>query len=470
MVHSDSRSKSPLFRWTAKTIVAVLITQSMPFQAWASPMPPSAITGFRSGKSTQEEKVRKVLTEQLSANKKMQLTDDASVSATLQEYTSSTVDPKSQAVTANAYDHFNTGMQFYRKLDLTSALKEFNISVRGYREGISILRDNHYLLFSHLYLGIILHFLGRVEEGKKFIQEMVMLDAERKTRVLPLRDFPPKIVDLHKQITKEVLARPVSTLSVDSTPSGAKVMFDGSEVGRTPFQIKDIPSGQHFLALDLQGYQYYGAPIQVNAGTQNFSTVLKEKNIFQIYADDAQTESSKGELKVIAEKLNVDVLILGQTILKDNNNVTVQAQLFDARSSSFSNVFEETVPTKKPKFKKLISQIDDGFNNVDAPAFEKPIAVAPVKPIKSDKPLVKEVSEQKIKPRDISSQNEINLDDFNDKKSVKKEVVNDGSSPFYKKWWFWGVVGAAVIGAGGAYYLMQDRSAESNIVTIPNPL
>ncbi|MEZ4845914.1 MAG: PEGA domain-containing protein [Bdellovibrionota bacterium] len=437
----------------------------------AAPLPPSAITGFRSGKSSQEEKVRKALTEQLSSNKNMQIEDDATVATKLQEYTSATVDPKSSAVTANAYEHFNTGLQFYRKLDLTNALKEFNIAVRGYREGISILRDNHYLLFSHLYLGIILHFLGRVPEGKKFIQEMVMLDAQRKTRVLPLRDFPPKIVELHKQITKEVLARPSSTLSVDSTPTGAKIMFDGSEVGRTPFQIKDIPAGQHFLALDLQGYQYYGAPIQVNAGTQTFTTALKEKNVFQVYGADMQTDSAKAELKVIAEKLGVDILILGQTLLKDTSNVTAQAQLFDARSSSFSNIFEETVPNKKPKFQKLISEIREGYDNVDKPDFEKP-AVAPVaKNKKTEKSLIKEVKEEKIKPREtMGSQNEINVADFNDKPSKKSSMSNNDSSPFYKTWWFWGIVGVAVVGGGAAYYLMQDRSADSNIVTIPNPL
>ncbi|MCC7459998.1 MAG: PEGA domain-containing protein [Proteobacteria bacterium] len=403
----------------------------------------------------------------------MQLENDADVTVKLQEYTSATVDPKSQAVIANSYEHFNAGMKFYRKLDLTNSLKEFNISVRGYREGISILRDNHYLLFSHLYLGIILHFLGRSEEGKKFIQEMVMLDAQRKTRVLPARDFPPKIVDLHKQITREVLAKPVSTLTVDSTPSGARVMFDGSEVGKTPFQIKDIPSGQHFLSLDLQGYQYYGAPIQVNAGTQNFTTTLKEKNIFQIYPPEAQTEGAKSELKLVAEKLNVDILILGQTVLKDSNNVTAQAQMFDARNGNFTPIMEETVSTKKPKFKTLVDDINDGYDIVEKTDFEKPVVAPTAKNTKTSKPakpLIKEVKEEKIKPREsVSSQNDIDIADFNDKSVKKTPSSNNESSPFYKKWWFWSIVGAAVVG-GGAYYMLQDRSADSNIVTIPNPL
>lgn len=296
---------------------------------------------------------------------------------------------------------------------------------------------------------------------------------KEKTRVLPARDFPPKIVDLHKQITREVLAKPVSTLTVDSTPSGARVMFDGSEVGKTPFQIKDIPSGQHFLSLDLQGYQYYGAPIQVNAGTQNFTTTLKEKNIFQIYPPEAQTEGAKSELKLVAEKLNVDILILGQTVLKDSNNVTAQAQMFDARNGNFTPIMEETVSTKKPKFKTLVDDINDGYDIVEKTDFEKPVVAPTAKNTKTSKPakpLIKEVKEEKIKPREsVSSQNDIDIADFNDKSVKKTPSSNNESSPFYKKWWFWSIVGAAVVG-GGAYYMLQDRSADSNIVTIPNPL
>jgi hypothetical protein len=469
MVHSDSRLRERLHRWIAKTLVISILFQSIPFQVWASPTAPCAITGFRSGKNPQDEKIRKVLNDQLKTIKDIQIEDDFAVTVKLQEYTSSTVDPKSQAVIAAAYDHFNTGMQYYRKLDLTNSLKEFNAAVRGYREGISILRDNHYLLFSHLYLGIILHFLGRVEEGKKFIQEMVMLDFERKTRVLPQRDFPPKIVDLHKQVTKEVLARPVSVLSVDSTPSGAKVMFDGSEVGRTPYQLKDIPSGQHFLSLDLQGYQFYGAPIQINPGPQNFTTALKERNVFQTYAADAQTEAVKSELKTIAQKLDVDVLILGQTVPKDSTSVLVQAQMFDSRTSTFTDAIEETIQLKKLKFQSLVTKIKDGLTLSKPTAAKTVPTTVPV--TKATTPAPSTTPSPKIKEtKEVSSAtSDSNLADFNDK-AVKKNEVSGGSKPFYKKWWFWSIVGVAVIGGGGAYYLMQDRSATSNIITIDNPL
>ena len=468
----------PSYRYIAALISLTFLVQTTPQLVWAADSVPSAIAGFRSGKNNQDEKVRKLLAEQLKATKDLDLQEDAVTTTKLQDYSSAMADPKSQAVVASAYEHYNTGMQYYRKLDLTNALKEFNAAVRGYREGISILRDNYYLLFSHLYLGIILNFLGREEEGKKFIQEMVTLDADRKTRTLPQRDFSPKIVELHKQVTKEVLAKQTSTLSVDSVPAGAKIMFDGSEIGKTPFTVKDIPSGQHFLSLDLSGYQYYGAPIQVNPGSQNFTTNLKEKNMFVIYAPEARTEAVKNDLKNIAQKLDVDLLVLGQSTAEDGGNINVQAQIFDARNGSFSDVFEESIKSKKPKFETLTAKLKDSLNGKKVAGSKNTATTTSTATTKKDKekekvekekevapaPAPKKVSETKVTPP--PTQQQVDLSDFEDKTAEKKSNPN----AFYKKWWFWTAIGVAAVAGGGAVLLMQDRSSTSNIVTIPNPL
>lgn len=473
MLPFDTQSRHPIYRYIAAFITLTLMIQGFPATASAAvETVPSAITGFRSNKSTQDDKVRKLLTEQLKSNKEIDLEDDAVVTSKLQDYSSAMADPKSQAVVATAYEHYNTGMQYYRKLDLANALKEFNAAVRGYREGISILRDNYYLLFSHLYLGIILNFLGREEEGKKFIQEMVTLDADRKSRALPQRDFSPKIVELHKQVTKEVLARQTSTLSVDSVPSGAKIMFDGSEIGKTPFVVKDIPNGQHFLSLDLVGYQYYGAPIQVNPGNQSFTTNLKEKNLFVIYAPEARTEVAKNDLKAVAQKLDVDVLVLGQAGAEDGGAIKVQTQTYDARTGTFSEVFEENIniKTKKPKFETMISKIKDSMNNKKV-AGTKTTATTQAKKDKTTKEVEKEAAPAPAKkitdtPIPPVQKQQIDLGEFEDKSAEKKSNPN----AFYKKWWFWTAIGVAAVAGGSAVLLSQDRSSSSNIVTIPNPL
>lgn len=444
-------------RSIAKVLVTLFFIQSCPIQAWAndkSSVLTSAVVGLRSGNNSQEDKIRQVLSDGL-VSKDFQVLQESAVTSKLQEYSASKIDPKSEASVKSAYEHFNAGQQFYWKLDLTNALKEFNLAVRGYREGISTLRDNYYLLFSHLYLGITLHFLGRMDEGKKFIEQMVLLDQERKTRVLPQRDFPPKIVTLHKQILQEILAKPMSLLSVDSVPQGAQVIFDGSEVGKTPLQIKAIPSGQHFLALDLVGYQFYGSPIEVNPGQQNFITTLKEKNIFRLYDDNMQTESAKTELKQIADSMGVDLLILGKASALKGSSIDVQTQVFDARFSEFSEIYDETLNMKKPKFLVIPAKIKgDATASVIAPE-PSPVLEA----IKQRKE-----SQAKIAMPDENS----SISEFD--KGESAQTIGDSSKPFYKKWWFWGVVGVVAVSAGASVLFLGGSSSDSNILTITNPL
>ncbi len=445
-------------RSIAKVLVTLFFIQSCPIQAWAqdkSSVLTSAVVGFRSGNNPQEDKIRQLLSDGL-VSKDFQVLQESAVTSKLQEYSASKIDPKSEASVKSAYEHFNAGQQAYLKLDLTNALKEFNLAVRGYREGISTLRDNYYLLYSHLYLGITLHFLGRMDEGKKFIEQMVILDQERKTRVLlPKGDFPPKIVALHKQILQEILDKPMSVLSVDSVPQGAQIIFDGSEVGKTPMQIKAVPSGQHFLALDLAGYQFYGSPIEVNPGQQNFITTLKEKNIFQLYDDNMQTESAKTELKQIADSMGVDLLILGKASALKGSSIDVQTQVFDARFSEFSEIYDETLNMKKPKFLVIPAKIKgDATASVIAP--EPSPALEAIKQRKESQPKI-------AMPDENSSISEFD-------KGESAQPAEMSSKPFYKKWWFWGVIGVVAVGAGSSFLFLGKSSSDSNVLTVTNPL
>ena len=465
MGHSDSyRSRK---RAIAISVITAFLTQSVPLSVWADAPKASqpmtmAIVGYRSGKNSQEEKIRKLLADSLDS-KDIKVLDENTLVPKLQAYSNTAVDPKLEGSITTAYDHYNTGLQYYWKLDLNNALKEFNVSVRGYREGISVLHDNYYLLFSHLYLGIILYFLGRTDEGKKFIEEMVMLDTQRRTRTLPQRDFPPKIVELHKQITEEILSRPTSTVSIDTVPSGATVIFNGSEVGKTPVQIKDVPVGQHFLALDLVGYQFYSAPIQVNAGTQDILTPLKEKNIFHVYGSDIPS-GTKQELKNVADSLQSDVLILGQVNNKDSD-IEIQTQTFDARTSKFSDVYKETLSQKKMKFQTIPDRIKKDFAVASKKSQQAPKVAADEKKIEKSEPAPepkKGIAKESIKPKPDKTFSEFDRD------SRVKEPSE--SKPFYKKWWFWTSVGVVAAGAGAYFFLLKKDSADSNNVVITNPL
>ena len=98
MVQFEAPSSRIPLRCVAKIMIFVLFAQFLPLQAYAQndSAVTSAIVGFRSGKSGQEEKVRKMLQDELTASGDFNLVEESKVSSRLQDYSFSTVDPKSQ--------------------------------------------------------------------------------------------------------------------------------------------------------------------------------------------------------------------------------------------------------------------------------------------------------------------------------------------------------------------------------------
>ena len=445
----DTGSFSLTHRFLAKTLILALALQSFPLEIHAQTVSEptrSAIVGFRSENSAREDQLRKVLSKQVSSSD-FRVLDSASIDRKLQNYTPSKKDPKMLAKIASAYEHYNAGIEYYSKLDLTNALKEFNSAVKGYRQGISLLRDNYYLLFSELYLGITLHFLGKEKEGKNRIREMVRFDSKRGSRTLPPRDFPPKIVQLHKQVTQSVLSGPSTTVTIESIPSGAKVVFDGSEVGKTPIRLKKVPAGQHFVVFEMSGYHLERAPIDIGSTPKRFKQVLKEKKLFQARSGE-RTSSTKEELAQVASLLNADVLILGQVQTIPSGQVQVKSQVFDTRSKSLSKVHQEIVDARKLRLQttpKKLRQMGLASNTEKKSLRRRPPLTQRTDPL----PQSREFSEFQEEPD----------------RRVKSE------KSILKKWWFWAIVGGVAVGGGvGAALLLKSSDAESNFVNINNPL
>ena len=70
---------------------------------------------------------------------------------------------------------------------------------------------------------------------------------------------------------KDTYATPIpvpttESISVSSSPSGAKIFLDGSYEGKTPRTISDVSPGYHTLKLSLEGYQDCSRSVHVTAG------------------------------------------------------------------------------------------------------------------------------------------------------------------------------------------------------------
>ncbi len=58
------------------------------------------------------------------------------------------------------------------------------------------------------------------------------------------------------------------TLVVASKPTGARVVLDGREAGKTPLTLRDVKPGSHKVRLELTGYRSWSSTVRVAAGRQ----------------------------------------------------------------------------------------------------------------------------------------------------------------------------------------------------------
>jgi hypothetical protein len=63
-----------------------------------------------------------------------------------------------------------------------------------------------------------------------------------------------------------VKLKPVSSVEVDTFPSGATVYLDGKMVGQSPIVINDVYSGNHFIKVEKEGYLDQKKSILIGSG------------------------------------------------------------------------------------------------------------------------------------------------------------------------------------------------------------
>jgi hypothetical protein len=66
-------------------------------------------------------------------------------------------------------------------------------------------------------------------------------------------------------------------LEVDSRPAGAKVYLDGKLIGSTPLSLPAVPSGEHAVRLEHDGYQRWSSSVRVVANERNRVTASLER-------------------------------------------------------------------------------------------------------------------------------------------------------------------------------------------------
>jgi hypothetical protein len=75
------------------------------------------------------------------------------------------------------------------------------------------------------------------------------------------------VPDVSSQERRDV-SRLTGTVTIDSTPSGAQIVFNGEELGRTPLRIEEVNPGLYSLRVVRDGYRVREEWVRVSAGRE----------------------------------------------------------------------------------------------------------------------------------------------------------------------------------------------------------
>jgi len=93
----------------------------------------------------------------------------------------------------------------------------------------------------------------------------------------------------YKEITKEINVLPDNTITknfvlqqgdgsieIKSKPQNARVIFDKTDIGKTPVKLNKVPAGTHLISISMEGYKTYVQKVNVESGETTRINILLE--------------------------------------------------------------------------------------------------------------------------------------------------------------------------------------------------
>lgn len=240
----------------------------------------------------------------------------------------------------------------------------------------------------HLWRGICLSKSGRHDRAREAFAEAVLLDQ----RPLDPARFPPAITEAHTRAVEALARLPRGTLTVKANPADVRVQVNGRTVDP---QGARLPVGHHWVVVDAVGYMPAVRRVNIASRPTTLQLAL-EPAPPALVADQLAALRSRGALDttrprfaaLLARLERVDAALV---VTEERSGDRVRLALTRVRAADGAVVsrFDETTSTKD-----LGASVDRGLLKLWSSPPQPP----------------------------------------------------QPSTPVYKRWWFWTLVGAVVVG------------------------
>jgi hypothetical protein len=195
------------------------------------------------------------------------------------------------------------------------------------------------------------------------------------------------------------------SVRVTSDPPGAEAFVDGKRLGPTPTRVSGLTAGTHYLTLKLEGYQRVVMPLKVAMREETVSVRLrKEEQVYALVQDLHALRSDFGLPRVAFPELLREQLGLNKAlvvVVRGPQRISAYLyKLSNGRRTRRIRSMQLQMPLRKTMIQSLALW-----------SGRAPVATEPV----------------------------------GGGEKVPDTNGPTTSPPWYKRWWVWGLVGAAAV-------------------------
>lgn len=212
------------------------------------------------------------------------------------------------------------------------------------------------------------------------------------------------------------------------------------------------PSVEEALVKDLNKLLARYTRTYGPSSVAGFRFLSNPNNQYFKTADQNLDETQKEYLQKVGEDNQVDLLAFG-VVRESVEGVELELQIYDTRIQTLSGIERESFPVNR-RDKPLEAIVYRTMNYLDREGF--------VHPSPQDflqKPVFLQSNQEKSAFSDTEEDFFLTPADLGGQPLAGRVSIGGEKTPFWEKWWFWGVVLGGIASAGGMsyYFLVLDQ-------------
>lgn len=386
------------------------------------------------------------------------------------EYVKSKQTKKTKKSTKDAVAAFEKGRKAYQNLNIKEAVESLEKSKMLYQDALWNEDSFQGLRTTKFYLAMAYLADKKEAQAKLELQEMILIDPKRAETKPSEKYYSPQVRQLYQKVLKDIEKADHGGVQISTSPSQATVFMDGSSVGKTPIELRDIPAGRHYFRMvSASGEQEEIVEKFIVAGSNEIEYTFSQISTNDTY-DYFQTLGTQKELdQPRATYLDEMGLALGADLFVFLTPLQgkVKGQLYDQRSQELSH--EVTQANPQALVAELLKALGpDGYVVPSQHEPSKPSAMTSQEQDDSVEPGVG----VELKPRSTFAkpQNNTGTPGIDYAADMPQKVAEPDNREWYQKPWVWAAIGAGALAAGAGLYFggALEGSGNSTVrATIP---